>query len=205
MMRTAYDVPTQDRGPTLLRWSAVFGGLILGLALLMVLSALWFAMAFGSGVDVVEENLDWFVGLSAVFALFVGGLLAGYLSGVRGAGTGMLHGFTLWGLMLVVTLVVGVPSILGTLGLDRTVDTAATAGSLDIRDMAIWATFWTLLGGFAAAGLGGMIGGATTRDDSIPREAMVAPPVQPRTRVVDVPDAPVDDDVTVPHRHSTTG
>ena len=75
---------------------------------------------------------------------------------------------TLWGLLLMVTLVAGVPSVLGTLGLQRAIDTA-TDGTLTIgSDTALWTTFWTLLGGFVAAGIGGMIGGAMTRTASAP-------------------------------------
>ena len=77
----------EDRPAPLLKWGAVFGGLILGLGLLVVLSALWFALAYGSGMDTIRDNLDWFIGGSAIAALFLGALLTGYLSGVRGAGT----------------------------------------------------------------------------------------------------------------------
>ena len=187
----------EDRPAPLLKWGAVFGGLILGLGLLVVLSALWFALAYGSGMDTIRDNLDWFIGGSAIAALFLGALLTGYLSGVRGAGTGALHGMTLWGLLLMVTLVAGIPSVLGTLGLQRAIDTA-TDGALTIgADTTLWTTFWTLLGGFVAAGIGGMIGGAMTRTAS---GTAVPPPPAPqtyhddRTDVVRVDD---DDDTTV--------
>src|SRR5205085_5436050 len=108
-------------GPTLVRWGAVFSGAIIGLALLTLLSGLWLALAYGSNVSSVAGNLNWFIGATAVVALLVGGLLAGYLSGVRGVGTGMLHGLTLWGLLLIATLAIGIPSVLNVFNLGHVV------------------------------------------------------------------------------------
>ncbi|HEX6844363.1 MAG TPA: hypothetical protein VF235_04525 [Actinomycetota bacterium] len=160
--RTGYEA-TEDVPSPLLKWSAVMGGLVLGLALLLLLSALWLAFAYGSDLDVIRDNVDWFIGGSAIAALFVAGILTGYLSGVRGAGTGMLHGFTLWGVLIVVAITVGVPSLLNVFGL-RQVDQAASAVLIDTGDdTALWVTFWTILGGFVAAGFGGMLGGLMTR------------------------------------------
>jgi hypothetical protein len=160
---------TQDQVPApLLKWSAVFGGLVLGLAMLLLLSALWLALAYGSEVTAIRDNLGWYIGLSAVASLFVAGILTGYLSGVRGAGTGMLHGFTLWGLLMLVAVTVGVPSLLNVFGLQGLTDQADSAARLTNSgsDGTLWVTFWTLLGGFVAAGIGGMIGGAFTRAES---------------------------------------
>jgi hypothetical protein len=152
-----------DSGSALIRWSAIFGGLILGLGLLMVLSSLFLALAYGSGINEVRDSLSWFIGGSAIFALFVGSILTGYLSGVRSAGTGMLHGFALWGLLLALTITVGIPSILNVFNLG-TVVTEATQGLADgDSPTALWASFWTLAGGFFAAGIGGAIGGAMSR------------------------------------------
>ena len=55
----------QDNVPSpLLKWSAVFGGLVLGLAMLLLLSSLWLALAYGSEVDTIRDNLGWFMGAS---------------------------------------------------------------------------------------------------------------------------------------------
>jgi hypothetical protein len=175
-----------DELPTpLLKWSAIFGGLILGLATLTLLTALWFAMAYGSNIEGIRQNLDWFVGGSAIVALFLGGVFTGYLSGVHGAGTGALHGMTLWGLLLMITVIVGVPSVVGTLGLEQTVDQATAI--TPIRVVGVWAGFWTILGGFVAAGLGGMIGGAMTR-----RETTVPPPPAVGLDTPTQPESPID-------------
>ena len=173
----------EGAGRTLIRWSAVFAGTLLGLATLALLTSLWLALARASNVDIIQRNLEWFIGASAVVCLFVAGLLAGYLSGVRGVGTGFLHGATIWGLLLLVTLSVGIPAILNVFSvgqLTQDVQTTTTTVTGQTVYNALWGTFWTILGGFVAAGIGGAIGGAMTRDaDRIVR---------------------VDDETTVPSR-----
>jgi hypothetical protein len=161
-----YDDTVDNVPSPLLKWSAVFGGLVLGLALLMVLSTLWLALGYGSEIATIRDNLGWFVGISAIVSLFVAGMLTGYLSGVRGAGPGLLHGLTLWGLLMLASVTVGIPALLNVFGLNQLVSTgAATANTLTNtgNDGTLWTTFWTLLGGFIAAGLGGMIGASFTR------------------------------------------
>jgi hypothetical protein len=68
----------------------VFAGVVLGTALLALLTTLWFALAFNSDVETVRVNLEWYAGITAIVSLFIGGLLAGWLSGVRG-GRRLLH------------------------------------------------------------------------------------------------------------------
>jgi hypothetical protein len=188
----------EDQVPApLLKWSAVFGGLVLGLAMLLLLSALWLALAYGSEVSAIRDNLGWYFGISAVASLFVAGILTGYLSGVRGAGTGMLHGFTLWGLLMLVAVTVGVPSLLNVFGLQGLADQAGSAARLTNSgsDGTLWVTFWTLLGGFVAAGIGGMIGGAFTRAESVESPVVIrdtAVPVPQRTVTPTMP-TPTDE------------
>ena len=135
----------EGAGRTLIRWSAVFAGTLLGLATLALLSSLWLALARASSVDMIARNIEWFIGVSAVVCLFLAGLLAGYLSGVRGAGTGFLHGATIWALLLLVTLSVGVPAILNVFSLgqlSRDVQTTTTTTDETVFN-ALWGTFWT--------------------------------------------------------------
>ena len=113
--------------------------------------------------------LEWYVGITAIASLFIGGLLAGWLSGVRGAGSGLFNGITMWGLILIVALAVGIPAIFNVFNLGRvsaiTDGTGLTGSGVDT---ALWASFWTILGGFLASGLGGMIGGAVTIREPLP-------------------------------------
>lgn len=161
-----YDRTVDNVPSPLLKWSAVFGGLVLGLALLMVLSTLWLALGYGSEIATIRDNLGWFVGISAIVSLFVAGILTGYLSGVRGTGPGLLHGLTLWGLLMLASVTVGIPALLNVFGLNQLVQTGATTANAltnTSNDGTLWVSFWTLLGGFIAAGLGGMIGASFTR------------------------------------------
>ena len=48
--------------------------------------------------------------------------------------------------------------------LTRDVQTTTTTVTDQSVYNALWGTFWTILGGFIAAGIGGAIGGAVTRD-----------------------------------------
>lgn len=162
--------------PQRVRWGAVFAGVVLGLALLALLTTLWFALAYNSGVDTIRDNLEWFVGGTAVAALFVGGLLAGWLSGVRGPGSGFFNGITMWGLILIVAVAVGLPAIFNVLNLGRVTSITDEGGLLGTGvDETLWASFWTILGGFLASGLGGLIGGSVTMpaNAQLQRQAVV--------------------------------
>jgi putative membrane protein (TIGR04086 family) len=149
------------------RWGAVFAGAVLALGLLALLSLLWFALAYGSEITGVRENLQWYVGISSIFCLFVGGILAGWLSGVRGWSAGAINGLTMWALLLIATLSIGVPSVLNVFSLG-TLGTAV--GEVDgliapAVDSALWASFWSMLAAFFTAGLGGAIGGSAARHE----------------------------------------
>jgi peptidoglycan/LPS O-acetylase OafA/YrhL len=160
LSRTGRDI----RRPTLVRWGAVLAGGAIGLALLTLLSALWFALGFGSEVDQVRDNLEWYLGISAVISLFAGGYLAGYLAGVRGWGPGTVNGLTLWGALLIIALTVGVPSLLNIFNLGRIADAAQGGGAIAPGvDSAMWATFWSILGAMVAAAIGGALGGLSAR------------------------------------------
>ena len=149
--------------PQRVRWGAVFAGVVLGLALLALMTTLWFALAYNSGVDTIRDNLEWFIGGTAVAALFIGGLLAGWLSGVRGAGSGFFNGITMWGLILIVAVAIGLPAVFNIFDLGPVTSISDEGGLIGTGvDDTLWATFFTILGGFLASGLGGLIGGAVT-------------------------------------------
>jgi hypothetical protein len=148
--------------PQRIRWGAVFGGAVFGIALLALLTTLWFALGFGSGIDQIRTNLEWYVGISAIVCLFVAGLLAGWMSGVHGVGSGFFNGVTIWALMLILTVGVGIPAVMNVLNLGQVTSLDVDAGGLlaDGDETILWATFLSILGGLVACGLGGAIGGA---------------------------------------------
>lgn len=150
--------PTQA---PLLRWSSVFGGVVIGGALLLLLSTLWIALAEASNVQAIADGLGWFIAGSAIVALFLGGWLAGSLSGVPGIGPGVVTGLAVWGVILLLSAMAGTPGVL----------TAWTSPGVELPALepgqALWPAFWGLLIGAVTAGLGGAIGGLTTRGKAI--------------------------------------
>ena len=184
--------------PQRIRWGAVFGGTVLGIALLALLTTLWFALAYGSEVDTVRTNLEWFIGISAIACLFLAGMMSGWLSGVHGIGSGFFNGVTIWALMLIVTVTVGVPALLNVFNLGRieTLDATTSGGLLAQGDATVlWTTFATIFGGLVASGLGGMLGGVMAR----PANAhLYDAPTAERTVVTedrDVRDRPLRPDI----------
>ncbi|NED95834.1 TIGR04086 family membrane protein [Phytoactinopolyspora alkaliphila] len=139
-------------GPSLVRWSAVLAGAVIGFALMILLSSLWVAWGEGGNVDAIADNLHWFAFATAVVALLVAGIIAGGLSGTPGAGTGLMHGVLVWGLILVVATAFSIPQSL------RLFDTFTTPLP-ELGAGTLWATFLSLLIGLIAAGVGGLIGG----------------------------------------------
>jgi hypothetical protein len=196
--------------PQRIRWGAVFGGAVIGIAMLALLTTLWYALAYGSGMEQIRGNLEWYVGGSAIVCLFVAGLLAGWLSGVNGAGSGFFNGVTIWALILVVVLSVGIPSILNVFNLGRVAQIEVTGGLLASGEDVLWAAFLSILGGLVACGLGGMIGGALTSPanahlvDDVEDTAVVERTDRDRTVVLDDDDDHADEDETthVHHRAS---
>jgi hypothetical protein len=174
------------RQPTRLRWGAVIAGGVLAVALLLLLASLWMALGFGSNVNEIADNLEWYIGGSAIFCLFVGGWVASRTSGVHGAGAGIAHGATLWAVVLLVTLSIGIPSILNILNLGRVATEIDQQTSVIAQgvDASLWATFLSLVGGLIAAALGGLIGGMT-----VPAaDRITASSASTRGRVVNVSD-----------------
>jgi hypothetical protein len=156
----------------MIRWGAIFGGAVIGLGLLTLLTALWFALAYGSHVSGVRQNLEWYVGISAIVSLFVAGYLSGFLSSTRGWGAGLMNGLTIWGLLLIATVGIGVPALLNVFNINSVVGSQAAAGGASLRVFGVssaplWATFWSTIIGLVAAAIGGALGGATPRADAM--------------------------------------
>jgi hypothetical protein len=198
--------------PQRIRWGAVFGGAVLGIAFLVLLTSLWFALAYAAEIDEIRGDLEWYIGLSAIGCLFVAGLLAGWLSGVKGAGSGFFNGVTIWGMIVLLTIPIGLPAVLNVLNLSGIAEFEASGGGLldTADDTVLWATFLSIVGGLVASGLGGAIGGAVTRPANahlVPDETerSASPPTRPdvdardeRTVVV-VPETKDPEDV---HAHT---
>jgi hypothetical protein len=111
MVEVVDDVPdslleeTMAAGRPRLSWSAVFGGAVVALGLWLLLYS--FGLAVGlTALDPSDPSSlkpsGIFTGvwslIAPLIALFLGGLVAGRVSGVPGAGDGAVHGLAMWGL-----------------------------------------------------------------------------------------------------------
>src|SRR5215216_1106845 len=132
---------------SLIRWGPVFAGAVIGLGLAVMVSALWFALAFDRGTRVFRDHLQWWLAATAIGATLVGAFIAGLASARRGLGSGLLEGLTLWGILVVALLTVGTSAaaIFGT-----TFDVTVAGTSYTITTTSYWSVFWTLLVGFGA-------------------------------------------------------
>ncbi|MGD0811037.1 MAG: hypothetical protein ABSA91_15220 [Acidimicrobiales bacterium] len=168
--------------PQLVRWGSVFSGTVIGLATFALLDALWLALSFGSRDSVVYSNLSWWIAGTAIFCIFLAGLIAAVSSGARGLGAGSVSGLTTWGLVVIAVGVVVVP----TFAIGHIPNTVTVSGTVySINYLSYWAAFWALLIGLGAGLIGGMIGGTIARSIDEPyldlREATVNEPVVART------------------------
>ncbi|MBX6330948.1 MAG: hypothetical protein IRY91_03775, partial [Gemmatimonadaceae bacterium] len=121
-----------------LKWGAVFAGLVVALALQVVLTLLGTAIGLTAvGPDTSARGIGigagiWMI-VTALIALYVGGLTTGYLAGVLTRGNGALHGVLMWGLSTLLAaylLASGVGSLLGGAVQLASGAAAATAGTV---------------------------------------------------------------------------
>ncbi|HSL11219.1 MAG TPA: hypothetical protein VLA82_07885 [Actinomycetota bacterium] len=154
-------------------WGGVWAGLVWTIGLLVLLSSLWLALGFGgTNIAAFADNIEWWLAGTAILALLVGGIVAGWAPRARGVAAGLVNGMTVWGLLLTLSIIIGVPSLLGGAAIvgdtlqtaDTVTDGGATSFPLD-GNASLWATFWTALIGFATAAIGGMIGGNLPKRD----------------------------------------
>ena len=154
------------RGPTLVKWGPVFAGAVSAFAMFVLFAAFWLAIAYSniggggeSDLDVnvtgIANNLGWYLAGSAIVAIFIGGFISGWFSGLRGAGAGAFDGLLAWGVTVFGTLVLGTPSVLGALGVG--------SGDRQFGFGNLWETFFGIAIGLVAAVCGGAIGGAARR------------------------------------------
>lgn len=190
--RTTESYGAAAAAPSLIRWGAVFGGAVVGLSLLILLTTMWFALAYGNGMEQVETSLPWFVAGSAVLCMFIGGMVAGWLSGVPGAGPGFFNGLAVWSMVLLASLAVGIPSLSGAMGLQLDLSTAPNAQDIAAQGDSLWAGFLSLLVGALTAGIGGMIGGAMTHPAFAPMTETVINESQDRPMPIGASDRGYD-------------
>src|SRR5437764_653175 len=73
-------VPTRSA----VAWGAVFSGVLIGVAVMVALSLLWYALGTDRPSSVFADKMGWWFGGSAILATLVAGFFAGWLT--RGGG-----------------------------------------------------------------------------------------------------------------------
>jgi hypothetical protein len=166
--------------PNPVRWGAVLAGAVIAAGVMTLLTFLLLALAYTARVPLVASHLGAWLAGAAGAAMLLAGLLAGAFAGVRGPGAGFLNGLTVWALLVIVALAVGAPLL--------RLFNLAQVGPL-VRDnhivrQSLWSAFVALLLSWAAATIGGAIGGAVPRDDGyeLLEEEPAPTPLPPPTR-----------------------
>jgi hypothetical protein len=135
------------------RWSAIFAGGVLAIGLQYLVTSLWNALAFSSQISAFADHLAWWQAATSIGALFIGGLVAGWLLVRSGATLGVLHGLAVWGILVTGSVVFGFRSAFPLTDL-------AQAGSQVVTTQpgSYWPTFVAFGLGAVAAIVGGLLG-----------------------------------------------
>jgi hypothetical protein len=136
------------------------------LALAVVAGSLWVALAFSSHQSLFYNHLAWWLAGTAIGAIFLAALIAGVVSGTRGTVSGLANGLTTWGLIVIGALAAGIP---GLVAFGSTRPVTVNGAQVMVTTVRPWSTFWALLIGLGAAGLGGLMGGAWPRRPEMER------------------------------------
>jgi hypothetical protein len=160
-------VRTEAVGPRLdrIRWSSIWAGLAVALALYLFLQL---ALVATGIVDLAEGTTSdaWWSAGAALLAFLIGGIVAGASAVWRDADDGLLHGIVMWavGLLLLIALAAfGGGIALGTFDTSNVfdqftnADIDAAARSGDAEQAASWAII-ALTSALAASALGATIG-----------------------------------------------
>lgn len=178
--RVSEDRQDDDSGASLARrdstrWGPIWAGLVTALTTFLLLQLL--AIGIGiAGIGPNETGGAWVSAILGLIAFFLGGLVTGMTSAVRGPVSGLVNGFLVWALGTVVILLLsslGLGQVFGALGsvvgqvgvLQNIQQGGVNAPNVDpsqiasaIRAASIGAFFGLLVAAVAAM-VGGLIGG----------------------------------------------
>lgn len=157
------------------RWGAVFSGSVVALGFMALFGSLWVAWGYGSHTGEFTANLRWWLAGTAICAMFVAGLVTGFVSGVRGFVAGLLNSLTTWGLITAVALFIAIGVAFGSVLNTSHVSTTSIASQ--VAGVEFWTTFGAIVVGLITCTIGGVLGGL------IPRAVHYPPLVQPHRDV----------------------
>lgn len=160
-------VQTEEVGPRLdrIRWSAIWAGLAVALALYLFLQLALVATGIVDLSEATSSDAWWSAG-AALVAFLVGGMVAGATAVWRDADDGLLHGIVMWAVGLVALIVLaafGGSIALGSFDTSSVFDQFTSADldeaaeSGDAEEAASWAIIG-LTSALVASGVGATIG-----------------------------------------------
>jgi hypothetical protein len=168
----------------LVRWGPVVAGLVVAFTLFLLATVLLVAIGVQS-IRVGDPNVDEAAGIggimTAVIALisfFIGGYVAGRAAAIPGTGPGLLNGFLVWGLGMILVLLLagmGLGGLLGSAGELFQQYRAAGSPQPDVNPVDIlqgirdgaFPAFLSLALPAAAAAIGGWLGGRVDQDRAL--------------------------------------
>jgi hypothetical protein len=147
-----------------IRWGPIWGGVIVTLATLIILSVLGMAIgltALEPGTMAMEAGgIAWGVAM-AVIAFLVGGYTAGRTSAVAGPMAGMFNGVMVWALAVVLALLfmsLGAGAAMGIIGAFGITVAEVEAMFVGMDQIGLWWTFAALAIGLIVCAVGGLLG-----------------------------------------------
>jgi hypothetical protein len=164
-----------------IRWSSVWAGLVIALTVQFLLSAI--GVAFGvrglvpaPGVisGAAATTLGVWMAISAIIALFLGGLATARFAGIAGTNNGVWNGVVLWALTITIGTIaasMGAGSALSSMFGGTGAATATTGEVHRALGMASAGAGWFVLGsllGLLAAALGGAAGARNPAEEPAP-------------------------------------
>lgn len=152
MLTTTRRPPEVDMGQ---HWGAILLGVVWGLASLILLASLFLSLAYAADSATIADNIEWYLAGSAGFAMLIGGFVAGW--GSASGAMGWIPGLTVWGVMLVASVLIGIPAVLGNSVSDpiRQITGVSPASAQGMT----WSGFTAALVGMLLAAAGGLMGG----------------------------------------------
>ena len=161
---TTMERPT---GHNLVFWGAVLTGVVWGLGSLVLFASLWLTLANVYESRTIADNIQWYLAGSSMVSMLIGGFTAGWASASRGGRAGWMHGATTWGGMMIASIVVGLPPVLGGASFSNAYGAIGGLGSTQLLRVGQagldWAGFTAGAAGLVLATIAGAYGGRASR------------------------------------------
>ena len=158
-------VRTETVGPRLdrIRWSSIWAGLAVALALYLFLQLALVATGIVDLAEATSSDAWWSAG-AALVAFLVGGIVAGATAVWRDADDGLLHGIVMWAVGLVALIALAAFSggiALGSFDTSNVFDQITNADAASVSSDAEESAGWAIIGltsALVASALGATIG-----------------------------------------------